>query len=344
MRASAGLAGSRDQLGAEAETEAEAESATECQFDAALADLLKAFRCSRRFYATCRNAVSELTAILGFSVLPFGSFAHSTCCKASDLDVALRAADGSPLAVPPVAALARAARHATASGSGFCVLEEVFSARVPVLRLKRKACGLEVDVSVPDQRCCNADSVVSSTIEELEGRDLIVLVKTWARRRGIRGAYEGFLSSYCWTLLSIYVLRKLQQSKAGAEPGDRPSLQAALRAVFEALLQLGSAAARGRAVDALRGLLVPRPSGRHIAGRKAPLFVLDPAQPSGNVARCLTSEGWRMCMVEAKKALQLCLKSDAWAVHALFKEKHQMPGARPTAVRRKRRRAAPLGN
>mmetsp|Transcript_24979 Transcript_24979/g.83355 ORF Transcript_24979/g.83355 Transcript_24979/m.83355 type:complete len:536 (-) Transcript_24979:83-1690(-) len=42
---------------------------------------------------------------------------------------------------------------------------------------------------------------------EIRARDLILLVKRWAKDRGICHAAKGHLSPYCWTLLAIYFLQ-----------------------------------------------------------------------------------------------------------------------------------------
>lgn len=52
------------------------------------------------------------------------------------------------------------------------------------------------------------DRAVAEVMERLGARDAVVLVKSWARRRRVLGAYEGFLSSFCWTLLVLYALRR----------------------------------------------------------------------------------------------------------------------------------------
>lgn len=263
--------------------------------------------------------------------------------------------------------LGRLAKKVAELGSGFEVVEEIFSARVPLLRLRHVETGLAVDVSSHQPTGDRADRAVGSSLHRLGGHGVVILVKSWARRRGVLGAFEGFLSSFCWTLLTLYALRRRSSfpdvggscatagrasSSSGTARGGRGSLSAlvALRGVFEDMLELGgSAELRRMAVDALEGTLSSRPPGersRRRNGRAAPLFLrASPEDASDNAARSLTYSGWRACLVEARRGLRLCQAGRAAAAVALFRRKR--PGAlkRPNLGVRltKRPRAAITG-
>lgn len=88
----------------------------------------------------------------------------------------------------------------------FQLLECVFAARIPILKL-RFAGSVDVDLS-----CQNYEAVRNSIL--LRGytslhplvSDVILAVKLWAKSEKIVGAPSGHLSSYAWSLLAIYYL------------------------------------------------------------------------------------------------------------------------------------------
>ncbi|CAE8590260.1 unnamed protein product, partial [Polarella glacialis] len=89
----------------------------------------------------------------------------------------------------------------------FQVTKAVLGARVPVLKLKFDG---KVDV---DLSCNNVHGLRNTQLlkayAELSPvlRELVVLVKQWAKRKGVLGASSGQLSAYSFTLLAIYFLQ-----------------------------------------------------------------------------------------------------------------------------------------
>jgi len=89
----------------------------------------------------------------------------------------------------------------------FVILEQILGAKVPLLKLR---CGGMLDI---DLSCRNAEALQNSRLlrayAQLDARvrDLCVLVKLWAKGSLVCGASGGHLSSYTFTLLTIYFLQ-----------------------------------------------------------------------------------------------------------------------------------------
>ncbi len=76
-------------------------------------------------------------------------------------------------------------------------------ARIPIIKFKDPRSGLDVDISLDNRLAIYNSMMLKSYAQEERLQRLIQMVKYWASRRGINNAFEGTLSSYAWTLLSI---------------------------------------------------------------------------------------------------------------------------------------------
>mmetsp|Transcript_28207 Transcript_28207/g.49259 ORF Transcript_28207/g.49259 Transcript_28207/m.49259 type:complete len:457 (-) Transcript_28207:24-1394(-) len=89
----------------------------------------------------------------------------------------------------------------------FQVIEEIWGARIPILKLQYDGI-LDVDLS-----CHNREPLLNTqllkTYSELDPvvRDLVVVIKQWAKRESVCGAASKYLSSYAVTLMAIYFLQ-----------------------------------------------------------------------------------------------------------------------------------------
>ncbi|CAJ1401037.1 unnamed protein product [Effrenium voratum] len=87
------------------------------------------------------------------------------------------------------------------------VVEEVMTAKVPILKLKVE--GVDCDLS-----CNNLLPVFNTQLlrrySELEPRvvELAGELKNWARKQGLHGAFNGHLSSYSFVLLAIFYMQQ----------------------------------------------------------------------------------------------------------------------------------------
>jgi len=141
-------------------------------------------------------------------VRPFGSIASGFGTAGSDLDVTCYRegvdAQDAGLAVQELKLrlLPLLAHH-----SEFQVVEEVWAARVPILRLKFRG-NVEIDLS-----CHNPEALQNTHLLKAYAsmdavlRQLVIVVKVWAKMEGVCGAAGRNLSSYSLTLMVIYFLQ-----------------------------------------------------------------------------------------------------------------------------------------
>jgi hypothetical protein len=158
----------------------------------------------------CLRDLKKRLSRLGpdWQVRPFGSFANGLCTRDSDLDATCfrqdldadqykNANEELKLRLLPL----------LRSHPRFEVVEEIWAARVPILKLRFDQV-LEVDLS-----CHNTEPLPNTQLlrayVELHPivRDLVVAIKLWAKTANVCGAKYGHLSSYSLTLMTLYFLQ-----------------------------------------------------------------------------------------------------------------------------------------
>ena len=82
-------------------------------------------------------------------------------------------------------------------------IQVIPKARIPIIKFKDPRSGLDVDISLDNRLAIHNSMMLKSYAQEERLQRLIQMVKYWASRRGVNKAFEGTLSSYAWTLLSI---------------------------------------------------------------------------------------------------------------------------------------------
>jgi len=203
------------------------------------------------------NCVDQLRAAaraLGedWVVKLFGSVANGFCTRASDIDAAFAQEEvaGEPPPEPLQAASIMKDRliPILREQPQFEIVEEILGAKVPILKLRFDGV-LDVDLSCNNQlpfqntQLLKAYSSLDSNV-----RDLGIAVKLWAKAAGVCGACQGKLSSYTFTLLTIYFMQVHQDVKlpclppaafagGGGEAGH--AKLAAARSVWSNRLPLG---------------------------------------------------------------------------------------------------------
>lgn len=76
-------------------------------------------------------------------------------------------------------------------------------ARIPIIKFKDPRSGLDVDISLDNRLAIHNSMMLKSYAQEERLQRMIQMVKYWSSRRGINNAFEGTLSSYAWTLLTV---------------------------------------------------------------------------------------------------------------------------------------------
>ncbi len=102
-------------------------------------------------------------------------------------------------------------------------------ARIPIIKFKDPRSGLDVDISLDNRLAIYNSMMLKSYAQEERLQRLIQMVKYWASRRGINNAFEGTLSSYAWTLLSIQHAQLVQPPLAPNRQVNAESKQVAFK-------------------------------------------------------------------------------------------------------------------
>eukprot|EP00928_Gymnodinium_smaydae_P045274 TRINITY_DN30201_c0_g1_i2.p1 TRINITY_DN30201_c0_g1~~TRINITY_DN30201_c0_g1_i2.p1 ORF type:complete len:460 (-),score=79.21 TRINITY_DN30201_c0_g1_i2:225-1604(-) len=159
---------------------------------------------------SCIDKLQAALAELGseWLVRAFGSFANGLCMEGSDLDATCyRAKKDDEVSIPNTVDILSRLKDVLQSHPDFFVVEFVASARVPILKLRFDA-ALEVDLScnntepLPNTQLLRAYSNLHPFV-----RDMLLLVKCWAKGAGVVGAKDGNLSSYSFALMTIYFMQ-----------------------------------------------------------------------------------------------------------------------------------------
>lgn len=138
---------------------------------------------------------------VSWTVKLFGSSANGFGMAGSDLDVTcVRSVEADQQCLDAIHELLE-------SDPQFEVVEAVWTARVPILKLTFQG-YLEVDMS-----CQNTEALLNTELLKAYAklhpmvRDLVMVVKLWAKNLCVVGAAKKHLSSYSLTLMVIYFLQ-----------------------------------------------------------------------------------------------------------------------------------------
>ncbi|KAF9191202.1 hypothetical protein BGZ51_007653 [Haplosporangium sp. Z 767] len=141
-------------------------------------------------------------------VLPFGSSGNGLALANADMDVCvfLNAKPGFE-EVSPVEFVERIGDRLEKDPEFENILQ-LTRARVPIVKLNHVngiACdiGYQNDLAIWNTRLLRAYCRIDERV-----RDIVVIVKMWAKRRKINNPYTGSLSSYAYALLVIHVLQR----------------------------------------------------------------------------------------------------------------------------------------
>ncbi|MGA0331801.1 MAG: hypothetical protein ACO3MI_05495 [Candidatus Poseidoniaceae archaeon] len=102
-------------------------------------------------------------------------------------------------------------------------IQSIPKARIPIVKFKDPRSGLDVDISLDNRLAIHNSEMLKSYAQEERLQRLVQMVKYWASRRGINNAFEGTLSSYAWTLLSIQHAQLVQPPLAPNRQKDAKS-------------------------------------------------------------------------------------------------------------------------
>eukprot|EP00747_Dinoflagellata_sp_TGD_P047287 gnl/TRDRNA2_/TRDRNA2_144919_c0_seq1.p1 gnl/TRDRNA2_/TRDRNA2_144919_c0~~gnl/TRDRNA2_/TRDRNA2_144919_c0_seq1.p1 ORF type:complete len:625 (+),score=101.50 gnl/TRDRNA2_/TRDRNA2_144919_c0_seq1:37-1911(+) len=160
--------------------------------------------------AACIKSLEEMVKTLGeeWRVKAFGSAANGFGTRGSDLDISCfqEGIDTEDTAYTS-SVLREKLRPLLYQHNRFEIVEEILSARIPILKLRFDG-SLDVDLS-----CHNIQPLRNTRLLQAYAkldpvvRQLVVAIKLWAKAEHVSGAPDGNLSSYSLTLLALYFLQ-----------------------------------------------------------------------------------------------------------------------------------------
>ncbi len=133
-------------------------------------------------------------------VQAFGSSVTGLSLGTGDLDLCLSFKKDQPKKVlRKVAGLLRE--------EGMMDIQQIPKAKIPIVKFTDSRSGLDVDISIENRLAIYNSKMLKGYAQDKRVREFILMIKYWASRRGINTAFEGTLSSYAWTLISIQHLQ-----------------------------------------------------------------------------------------------------------------------------------------
>jgi len=154
----------------------------------------------------------------------FGSELWKVSSRGSDIDVAI-SVNFSNYRVDKQRLLGQLLRIISHKDDGEMYLIDreylsLIEASYPIVRVKHRSSGIEMDISIADRWCLPTNRLVLQCIErcskvlQLSIRTLILLIKHWSKRRAINDSYHGLLNSFAFTLMAIHFAQSLISRKA----------------------------------------------------------------------------------------------------------------------------------
>ncbi|XP_074287301.1 uncharacterized protein LOC141612427 [Silene latifolia] len=155
-----------------------------------------------------REVVSSIESLKGATVDPFGSFLSQLFSRWGDLDISIELANGSHILVP-----AKKHKHmllgdvikALRKTGSFRRLQFVSHARVPILKLESKVRNISCDISINNlSGHMKSKFILWISLIDRRFREMVLLVKEWAKANGINNPKSGTFNSYSLSLLVIF--------------------------------------------------------------------------------------------------------------------------------------------
>ncbi|KAB2010956.1 hypothetical protein ES319_D10G281000v1 [Gossypium barbadense] len=155
-----------------------------------------------------REVVQSIENLRGATVEPFGSFVSNLFSRWGDLDISIEVSFGqcvSSAGKKRKQTLLGELLRALRKQGGWSRLKFIPSARVPILKIVSKWQNISCDISI-DNIQGEIKSKFLFWLNEIDGRfrDMVLLVKEWAKANGINNPKTGTFNSYSLSLLVIF--------------------------------------------------------------------------------------------------------------------------------------------
>ncbi|KAF8396818.1 hypothetical protein HHK36_018451 [Tetracentron sinense] len=204
------------------------------QLEPSLRDILSVIKPSEEDYVTRVRIIEEFRAVVesvgslrGATVKPFGSFISNLYTRWGDLDISVELPNASFVSSPGKKLkqnLLRDIFRALQMKGGALKLQLIPSARVPLLKFESNHSNISCDISISNM-LGQIKSKLLFWMTEIDERfrDMVLLVKEWAKMQNINDPKCGTLNSYSLCLLVIFhfqtcvpaILPPLQEIYAG---------------------------------------------------------------------------------------------------------------------------------
>ncbi|KAL5733169.1 hypothetical protein ACOSQ2_032861 [Xanthoceras sorbifolium] len=155
-----------------------------------------------------RNVIESVDSMRGAIVEPFGSFVSNLFTRWGDLDISIELLNGTHISSAGKKrkqALLGELLKALRKRDGLRRFQFVPNARVPILKFESKRQNISCDISI-DNMAGLMKSRFLFWINEIDGRfrDMVLLVKEWAKAHDINNPKSGTFNSYSLSLLVIF--------------------------------------------------------------------------------------------------------------------------------------------
>lgn len=155
-----------------------------------------------------RNVVSAIESLRGATVEPFGSFLSQLYTRWGDLDISIELSNGSYISTAArkhKQTLLGEVLKALRRTGGFQRLQFVQHARVPILKLESRYQNISCDISINNlSGQMKSKFLLWISLIDRRFRDMVLLVKEWAKANDINNPKTGTLNSYSLSLLVVF--------------------------------------------------------------------------------------------------------------------------------------------
>ncbi|XP_051120144.1 protein HESO1 [Andrographis paniculata] len=159
-----------------------------------------------------RAIVASIESLRGATVEPFGSFVSNFFTKWGDLDISIELQNGSYISSPgrkQKQKLLGDVLSALRDKGGFRKVQFIINARVPILKFESRCISCDISIN---NLSGQMKSKMLFWVNEIDGRfrDLVLLVKEWAKNHHINDSKSGSLNSYSLSLLVVFHLQTVK--------------------------------------------------------------------------------------------------------------------------------------
>ncbi|KAJ7964566.1 protein HESO1-like isoform X1 [Quillaja saponaria] len=155
-----------------------------------------------------QRVAESVESLRGATIEPYGSFVSNLFTRGGDLDISIEFPIGgyiSSIGKKRKQMLLRDLFRALRRKAGWHSLQFISNARVPILKLKSSRQSISCDISV-DNLKCQIKSKLLLWLNKIDDRfrDMVLLVKEWAKAHDINNSTCGTFNSYSLSLLVIF--------------------------------------------------------------------------------------------------------------------------------------------